>query len=287
MAVKRYLAFALLVAGAVLPVCAQRGGARGGSSGRGAASFASHSGASFRGDANFSGFRGFSPASRYSSYPATGRSAALGTLSAPSGVRLARPSFYSRRPEAPWRPGGPDRYRRPIYAGYGLGLAYAYPGWIAPDYLSYCDPDFDGCYGSEGYYGDQAYGDAGYYADPGYYGDEAAASAREIPAYGDPAAGPPAAGPPAAGYAEPEQPMAAATAPELASEDAITLIFKDGRPPEQVHNYALTRTTLYVINGGRRRDIPVADLDLAATIKANQNAGVDFQLPQTSNPAAP
>jgi hypothetical protein len=68
--------------------------------------------------------------------------------------------------------------------------------------------------------------------------------------------------------------------PEPAPEapDAVTLIFKDGRPAQQVHNYALTRTTLYVI-GSHHRDIPVADLDLAATEKANRQAGVAFELP--------
>jgi hypothetical protein len=67
--------------------------------------------------------------------------------------------------------------------------------------------------------------------------------------------------------------------PLLYDPDAVTLVFKDGRPPETIHNYALTRTTLYVTDG-RHRQIPVADLDLAATEKANREAGVMFQLPQ-------
>jgi hypothetical protein len=61
-------------------------------------------------------------------------------------------------------------------------------------------------------------------------------------------------------------------------EDAVTLVFKDGRPNEQIRNYMLTRTTLYV-QDAQRRVIPVADLDLAATQKVNKEAGVDFQLP--------
>ena len=40
----------------------------------------------------------------------------------------------------------------------------------------------------------------------------------------------------------------------------------------------LTRTTLYV-QDEHRQEIPVADLDLPATQKINQAAGVDFQLP--------
>lgn len=69
-------------------------------------------------------------------------------------------------------------------------------------------------------------------------------------------------------------------APSLYDNDAVTLVFKDGRAPEKIHNYALTRTTLYVTDG-RRREIPVASLDWAATEQANRAAGVNFQLPVT------
>jgi hypothetical protein len=55
-------------------------------------------------------------------------------------------------------------------------------------------------------------------------------------------------------------------------------VFKDGRAPEKIHNYALTRTTLYVTDG-QREEIPVASLDLAATEKVNRAAGVRFDLP--------
>jgi hypothetical protein len=65
------------------------------------------------------------------------------------------------------------------------------------------------------------------------------------------------------------------------SEDAITLIFKDGRPPEQIHNYILTKDTLFV-GDKHRPDIPVDQLDLAATVKVNQELGVDFRLPGSS-----
>jgi hypothetical protein len=64
--------------------------------------------------------------------------------------------------------------------------------------------------------------------------------------------------------------------------EAVTLVFKDGRPPEQIHNYILTRTTLFVRDQHARK-IPTDQLDLAATAKVNQDAGVDFQLPGTLN----
>jgi hypothetical protein len=68
--------------------------------------------------------------------------------------------------------------------------------------------------------------------------------------------------------------------PAPASEEGVTLIFKDGRPPQQIHNFLLTRTTLYV--GDRdHRTIPTDQLDLVATAKANPDAAVEFQLPGT------
>ncbi len=66
--------------------------------------------------------------------------------------------------------------------------------------------------------------------------------------------------------------------PPPADEEAVTLIFKDGRPSEHIHNYILTAKTLYV-QDEHRRVIPVEQLDLAATEKANLDAGVEFRLP--------
>ena len=63
-----------------------------------------------------------------------------------------------------------------------------------------------------------------------------------------------------------------------ASEEAVTLVFKDGRPAEKIQNYILTQTTLYVLDQ-RRRIIPTDQLDLDATAKVNHEAGVEFQLP--------
>jgi hypothetical protein len=63
---------------------------------------------------------------------------------------------------------------------------------------------------------------------------------------------------------------------------AITLVFRDGRPPEKVRSYALTGSSIFVAEPGHQRKIPVADLDLPATIEQNRQAGVDFQLPGNS-----
>ena len=57
------------------------------------------------------------------------------------------------------------------------------------------------------------------------------------------------------------------------------LIFKDGRPPVEVHNYALTANTLYANDGDSRLEIPLSLLNVQATVEANRAAGVDFELP--------
>jgi hypothetical protein len=79
---------------------------------------------------------------------------------------------------------------------------------------------------------------------------------------------------------DPYRPAYSRPAAEPKSEEAVTLIFKDGRPAEQIHNFILSKTTVHVFDD-RRRDVPVDDLDLVATAKVNRAAGVDFELPGT------
>jgi hypothetical protein len=63
------------------------------------------------------------------------------------------------------------------------------------------------------------------------------------------------------------------------AEPITTLIFKDGRPPVQVQNYALTTSILYALDGELRHEIPLTLLDVPATVTANRATGVDFALP--------
>jgi hypothetical protein len=57
-----------------------------------------------------------------------------------------------------------------------------------------------------------------------------------------------------------------------------TLVFKDGHQVE-VENYAIVAQTLYDLSPGHPRKIALADLDLPATEKQNDDRGVTFQLP--------
>jgi len=59
------------------------------------------------------------------------------------------------------------------------------------------------------------------------------------------------------------------------------LVFKDGHELE-IANYAIVSQTLYDLTHGHPRKIALADLDLPATEKQNDDRGVTFQLPPTA-----
>jgi len=66
--------------------------------------------------------------------------------------------------------------------------------------------------------------------------------------------------------------------PETAQDDT-ELIFRD-QHTEQVQNYAIVGSILWIFNEQRTRKIALAELDVPATVKANEDRGVDFQLPR-------
>ncbi len=59
--------------------------------------------------------------------------------------------------------------------------------------------------------------------------------------------------------------------------DATVLVFRDGHQQE-VSNYAIMGQTLYIFDS-RRQKIALGDLDVPATIKLNDDRGVEFHLP--------
>jgi hypothetical protein len=167
-----------------------------------------------------------------------------------------RPTYYP----------GHGVYRAPYY-GVGPGYGYA-TTWLGPTCFDITDcgynddstyaaptptpadyPAQDSSYPAQNY-PPQDY--AGPYAPPSPEQANLAPSAAYRPAYQPPP-------------------------PEPRDESVVTLVYKDGRT-EQIHNYMLTRTTLYV-QDQQRREIAIADLDLDATAKVNRDAGVDFQIP--------
>jgi hypothetical protein len=164
------------------------------------------------------------------------------------GLRRSGPANYLARPAY----SAVSPYRRPYLPPYRARVQFVAPvwtGWLGPGFLGY--PDTTG------------------------YGDLAAP-----PDYAEPyESQPPDLSQPATSNPYPEPVERSRPPSALESEDAVTLVFKDGRPPEQIHNYVLTRTTLYV-RDQHHRDIPLDQLDLAATQRLNHDAAVDFQLPE-------
>lgn len=238
-----------------LPACAQHAASHGG--------FSGHSGSVAHG-----GFAGSAPSRTSAPF----RSSAPLRFSGSRGNQAYRSPAFARGFS---RPSGSNRFRAPYdggdhrrrpyrghdrWGGYYGGPGYAF---VTPYFLGYPD-DFDAGDSSDATLSQNQ---------PGNGPDDAESDQQaELPPY-------PNYAPPTYPYnygSANGSPSSASPAPT--SEQAVTLIFKDGRPPETIHNYLLTAKTLYV-GDSHRRAIPTADLDLAATEKANQDAGIDFAIP--------
>lgn len=161
-------------------------------------------------------------------------------------------------------------HRRPYISPYRAGYPYlvapgggligpGYPGY--PDALDYDDSDQSQAAANPdngGY--DNGYDSNGYGSD-----NSSMAPPQRWPALGPYAPSANQAQPPSAAASQDQQP--------------VTLVFNDGRPPLKIYNYLLTPTTLFV-QDGNNREIPLSRLDLTATAKANEDAGVEFKLPK-------
>jgi hypothetical protein len=249
---RRLAAAALVFACFALPACAQHSSSHGGSSSRGGS--ASRSAPAFHGSSGAlapnrsPGVRGYLVRGYSASRPLT---AARGTPGTRVGTNSARSPYT-----------GPWRYRRPYRSPYGTvspyGLSvYGFPGFGIPSPIG-----------------------PGYVADPDTGSDDNSSAPQNSVPEGYDQQPDEQQGPPPWPYGS-SQGAPASAQPPPNGEDAITLIFKDGRTPEQIHNYILTRDTLFV-GDKHHPNIPVDQLDLAATVKVNQELGVDFRLPASS-----
>jgi hypothetical protein len=64
-------------------------------------------------------------------------------------------------------------------------------------------------------------------------------------------------------------------------QDPTVLVFKDGHQLE-IANYAIVNQTLYDLTPGHPRKIALADLDLPATQKQNDDHGIAFDVPSST-----
>ncbi|MGC2198448.1 MAG: hypothetical protein WA628_27500 [Terriglobales bacterium] len=194
----------------------------------------------------------------------------------PRGVVPARGSFH----QPPFRPGMHHHQQQ----------GYAYPYYV-PYYVPYypvMDPN--DAEGADESLADPSEDPNQYQGGPTIF-DRRGPGTRppnDYPADKPRSAVPKPAGPVAAAPALFERPIATAPEPARAPEPVIAvqpptiLIFKDGHQ-QQVSNYAIVGTNLFDLTPGHRLKIALADLDLDATQKANDEQGIDFKLPELPN----
>jgi hypothetical protein len=80
----------------------------------------------------------------------------------------------------------------------------------------------------------------------------------------------------------PEPTVPAEIEEPVTEQPSTVLVFKDGHHSDVV-NYAIVGDTLFDFADGRAKKIQLADLDLPATRKANDDRGVDFQIPPNAS----
>jgi hypothetical protein len=91
---------------------------------------------------------------------------------------------------------------------------------------------------------------------------------------------------PGESYAAPVAEAGAAAPSALSAPSApaqpLTVIFKSGRAPIEVRNYLMTAKILTDLDSEHYEQIPLDQIDLAATKRFNSFAGVEFQVPGPS-----
>ncbi|MGB8030630.1 MAG: hypothetical protein WCF30_13335 [Terracidiphilus sp.] len=260
-----------------VPAFAQHGGVHAGSIGgrgfSGPAGFSSHPA--------FSGSPGFArpaPAARYGSVAGFRTYGQPGPRSPYYGNRFAAgrssPGRFSYNPRAAGLSRGrnPDRdrfdaRRRQFHNWYVSTYPYwaGYPYLIDPNAYNLGLYDWDDSDNSASdtsqsdSYESNQYGPAPLYPPP--YPEEA-------PPY------------PNQGYAAPVAEAGAAV--PAVSDQFLTVIFKNGRAPIKVRNYLMTAKVLTDLDSQHYEQIPLDQIDLAATVRINTAAGVDFQVPGAS-----
>ncbi len=81
-------------------------------------------------------------------------------------------------------------------------------------------------------------------------------------------------------YAPPAGGMRPAREERAQADPATVLVFRNGQQRE-IQNYAIIDGMLWNFTGSRTERIPLAVLDIPATVRANDDRGVDFHLPGT------
>jgi hypothetical protein len=169
-------------------------------------------------------------------------------------------------------------WRRPPYGYY----PYRYWGWGYPSFYGYGWYPYSGWYGGVGWYDDSySYPAQSYpsyvYAAPDNsdaYAQNSQLQQDEIDRLNQEVARLREEGESRPPSNPPPSPSAKA---QVHAE--TLLVFRDGHT-EEIQNYAIVGKTLWVFTEQRAHKIPIIDLDVPATTRANEDRGIDFRLPQ-------
>ncbi|MFB3915421.1 MAG: hypothetical protein ACE14M_01740 [Terriglobales bacterium] len=167
--------------------------------------------------------------------------------------------FFHRGFHRPFFFGHRFRHHRRLFFG-GFGLPYGYYGYYPGYYAAY--PMFSDTY---------ADANADVYAQQSYMlQQEVSRLSDEVQRLREQQAELRSAPPPAPSQPPQAQPQTKAPPTKL--------VFRDGKTLE-VQNYAIAGQTMWVFSEQRARKIPLSQLDIPATQKANEQRGVPFQVP--------
>lgn len=161
-----------------------------------------------------------------------------------------------------------DRFeaRRRSFAVWYVNLypGYGYPLLLNPGFFDWGDSDISS--------NDRA--DATSYNPAPYenYGEGAP----------DAQAGFPTQVPPASAAYEQRASAQPVAPPAPGSEEPLTVMFKDGRAPMTMQNYMVSARVLTDLDARHYEQIPLDQVDVAATQRANRAAGVGFAIPGIS-----
>ncbi len=168
----------------------------------------------------------------------------------------AHPSLYSRNAGL-FRTS--DQERDPFGArkrSFENWYAHIYPNWLGYGYPYVIDPGFYdwGDSGNSGYEQDGASP-----LSPASYSDQGYGSLSQQPA------------------------TTGSTSPsKFSPEQSLTVIFKSVRDPVKMQNYMMTARVLTDLDSRHYEQIPMDQIDLAATQQVNSASGVEFQIPSAS-----
>lgn len=137
---------------------------------------------------------------------------------------------------------------------YGEDQGEYSQGSGTPDYAPYADNEAP------------PYPDYGEQSAPGPYNTPP--PYRQQPSYEEPAS--PITTPGYAGTASP------------ASEEQLTVVFKNGRAPQKMQNYMLSARSLTDLDPQHYEKIPLDQIDVAATEQVNRTRGVEFAVPRSN-----